>query len=238
MPDPSAVVTGYTVTTYTPSGTTVKSLPATTVRWADLRRPPAGTSSPRRPPAARSPRLPVWYSKADDGRHRAVPGPALQKLKATFTSSGSLIVSWTNPAANKGHADGVFISLNGETVAQHLGTVPDAPDASPPSHVPPGDLTVDVFVQSSNDGTFAVTHIMRNAHVAVLRHRQPGSGRRAIASRCSSRRSWGKRACGSAHCSGAAAQARLRQKTYSDYLDEHGQAVFTVSARPACPTSW
>ena len=199
IPDPEATVTGYTVTTYTASGTSVKSLPRTTVRWET----PTTTggyvvtaltaNGPITAP-------PVWYSKADDTPPTSFQVLALQKLKASFTSSGKVVVSWTNPAANKGHADGVFISLNGETVASHMGTMPTHLTI-PASHVPPGDLTVDVFVESSKDSTLAVSHTKLGAHVPfIATGSRIGTSRYRITLQLAP--SWGKRACGSVHCSG------------------------------------
>ena len=176
---------------------------------------------------------PVWYSKADETPPSSFQVLALQKLKAAFTSSGQVIVSWTNPPANKGHADGVFISLNGETVASHMGTMPTHLTI-PASHVPQGDLTVDVFVQSSTDSTLAVSHTKLSAHVPfIATGSRIGTSRYRITLQLAP--SWGKRACGSVHCNGARLKLVSGGKTYSDYLDEHGRAVFTVSGKARLP---
>ena len=163
VPDASAVVTGYTVTSYTPTGTTVTSLPKTAVRWA-APTTIGGYVVTAQTAAGPIVAPPVWYSLAEQASPSSFQVKSLQKVKGTFTSKGSLVVSWTNPAANKGHADGVFISLNGEIVAQHAGPMPTHLTVLA-SHVPPGDLTLDVFVQSSTDGTVAVTHSAVKAHV-------------------------------------------------------------------------
>jgi subtilisin family serine protease len=232
VPDPTATVTGYTVTTYTPSGTTVKSLPATAVRW-ETPTTTGGYVVTALTAAGPITAPPVWYSKADDTPPSSFQVLALQKLKAVFTTAGQVIVSWTNPAANKGHADGVFISLNGETVASHMGAMPTHLTI-PASRVPPGDLTVDVFVQSSQDSTLAVSHTKLGAHVPfIARGSRIGTSRYRITLILAP--SWGRRACGSARCNGARLKLVSGGRTYSDYLDEHGQAVFTVSGKARVP---
>jgi hypothetical protein len=154
-------------------------------------------------------------------------------VKGTFTTKGSLVVSWTNPAANKGHADGVFVSLNGEIVAQHSGPMPTHLTVLP-SHVPPGDLTLDVFVQSSADGTVAVTHSTVKARVPFS-----GTGTRVGSTRyrvtLQLAASWGRSVCHSAHCSGVKVRVTLGGRSYADYLDERGQAVVTVLSKPRLP---
>jgi hypothetical protein len=104
----------------------------------------------------------------------------------------------------------------------------------PRSHVPPGDLTLDVFVQSSSDGSVAVTHSAVKAHVPFS-----GTGTRVGTTRyrvtLQLAASWGRSVCHSSHCSGVKVRVSLGGRSYADYLDDRGQAVVTVLSKPRLP---
>ncbi|HTY71003.1 MAG TPA: S8 family serine peptidase [Actinomycetes bacterium] len=225
IPDPTATVTGYTVTAYTPSGTTVKTLPATAVRW-EAPYTIGGYVVTAQTAAGPIVAPPVWYSLAEQTPPSSFQVKALQTVRATWNSKAGVVVSWTNPAANKGHADGVFIQLDGQIVGQHNGTMPTHLTI-PAAHVPPGDLTVDVFVQSSVDGTIAASHTRLSARVPFsATGTRIGSSRYRVTLQLAP--SWGRKACHSVHCNGVAVHVVSVGRTYGDYLDELGQAVVTV----------
>jgi Subtilase family len=228
-PDPTAVVTGYTITTFTATGTALTTLPKTAVRW-ETPTTTGGfvvtaqtTTGPITAP-------PVWSSLSEQTPPSTFQVKPLQKLKAAFNAKGSVIISWVNPPANAGHADGVFISLDGEMVASHEGPMPTQL-AVAAAHVPTGDLTIDVFVQSSVDGTVAASHAKLGAHVPFSASgSRVGTTRYRITVQLAP--SWGTRVCHQIHCNGARLRVAINGVAYSDYLDENGQAFFTVLSKP------
>jgi Subtilase family len=228
IPDPSTVVIGYTIISFTSTGTTLTSLSPKAVRWL------APTTIAGYVVAAQTAdgpitAPPVWYSLAEQAAPSSFQVKALQHVKASFTSKGAVLVSWTNPSANTHHADGVFISLDGEVVASHDGPVPTHLTVGA-GHVPPGDLTVDVFVESSVDGTTAASHTTLGARVPFSASgTRVGSTRYRVTLQLAP--SWGRRVCHSVHCDGVRLLVASGGRTYSDYLDDQGQAVVTVGNR-------
>ena len=115
-PDATAKVTGYTVTMYAPSGTTTTDLPGTAVRYVTTVTT-AGYVVTAHTTGGDLVSPAVWYSVADDASTPSKPLKAVQHLKAHFSKSGAVVINWSNPKANKGRADIVFVVLNNRLVA-------------------------------------------------------------------------------------------------------------------------
>jgi hypothetical protein len=114
-------------------------------------------------------------------------------------------------------------------VATHTGTVPTHLTV-PASQIPPGDLTLDLFVESSVDGTLAASHATMGARVPFSASGlRVGSTRYRVTVQVAP--SWARRVCHTTHCNGTQIRLILGGKTYSDYIDEDGQAIFTVVGR-------
>jgi hypothetical protein len=221
-------VTGYTVTAYGPSGTTTVDLPGSAVRWTT-----AATTGGYVVTAHTSGgdivSPPAWYSVNDDPSVGLVPVRAVQHLKARFDSHRRVVLTWTNPRANKGRADVLFVFLNDNLVSVKSGPIPRH-STIPASRVPAGDLEVQVDVISSQDFTDASAGVKLAARV-------PFSGSAASAG---SRHyhvaldlapSWGKRLCHRSTCEGVKLYLVTGGKVYVAFLDENGQAVAAVRSR-------
>ncbi|HTY73311.1 MAG TPA: S8 family serine peptidase [Actinomycetes bacterium] len=227
-PDATAKVTGYTVTTYAPSGTTTTDLPGTAVRYIT----PVTTAGYVVTAHTTSGDLvspPVWYSVQDDTSSGMTTLKPVQHLKARFTARGSVVVSWTNPKVNAGHADVVFVVLNNNLAVFRQGKIPTHVTV-PARSVPPGDLAILVDVVSSQDFTDA-------AATTKLGARVPFSGTAARAGFDRYRLtlnlapSWGHRVCHLKTCEGVKLFVVTHGVVYVSYLDEDGQAVTTVRGR-------
>ena len=225
QPDATAKVTGYTVTAYAPSGTTTINLPGTAVRWV-TKATTGGYVVTAHTSAGDIVSPPVWYSVNDDPSAGLVPIKAVQHLKARFDSHGRVLLTWTNPTANKGRADLLFVSLNDSLAIVKSGPIPRQLRI-PASRVPAGDLEVQVDVLSTQDFTDATSGVKLAAKV-------PFSGSAASAG---SRRyrveldlapSWGKKLCHRKTCEGVKLYVVTGGKVYVAYLDENGEAVATV----------
>jgi hypothetical protein len=224
-PDATARVTGYTVTTYAPSGTTTTDLPGTTVRYVTTVTTGGyvvtahTTGGDLVSPA-------VWYSVADDGSTPSKPLKAVQHLKAHFSKSGAVVITWSNPKANKGRVDVLFVVLNNRLVAFRQGKIPSRIKVSP-SNVPPGDLVVLVDVFSSTDFSDASATYKLHARVPFSGSAaRAGNGRYRVTMDLAP--SWGHRVCHHSTCEGVKLYVVTAGKVYVAYLDENGQVVVTV----------
>jgi subtilisin family serine protease len=225
QPDATAKVTGYTVTAYTASGTTTHDLPATAVRY--ITTVTTGgyvvtahtTIGDLVAPA-------VWFSVLDDASSSLPPLKPVQHLKAHFTKSGAVVVSWTNPAANK-RADAVFVVLNDNPITFRQGKVPGHVTI-PARLVPSGDLSVIVDVLSTQDFSDASATTKLGARVPFSgKAATAGAGRYRLTFDLAA--SWGHRVCHVSTCQGVKLYVVSGGKVYVTYLDEFGQAVVTVS---------
>lgn len=153
QPDATAKVTGYTVAAYGPTGTTSIDLPGTAVRWVTTATT-GGYVVTAHTSGGDIVAPPAWYSVKDDPSYGLTPVKAVQHLKARYDSHGRVVVTWTNPKANKGRADVLFVSINDQLVTFKSGPIPTHITV-PASRVPVGDLRVEVDVISSQDFTDA-----------------------------------------------------------------------------------
>jgi hypothetical protein len=224
-PDATAKVTGYSVTTYTPKGTTTKDLPATAVRMVTAVTT-GGYVITAHTTSGDITSPPVWYSVADDASAGMTPVKAVQHLKAHFSKKGAVVVSWVNPKGNKGHADFVFVVLNNELAYFHQGKIPTHVTVKP-GNVPPGDLVVLVDIVSSQDFTDASTFVNLGARVPFSgTAARAGTGRYRLTFDLAG--SWGHRVCHVRSCEGVKLYVVSGGKVYVAYLDENGEAVATV----------
>jgi subtilisin family serine protease len=224
-PDATAQVTGYTVTAYTPKGTTTTNLPGSAVRLVTTVTTggyvvTAHTSTGDITAPA------VWYSTADDASAELTPIHAVQHLKAHFTAKGKLAITWLNPKANKGRVDLVFVVVNDNLSYVHQGKVSDHVTLSGAA-VPPGDLAVVVDVVSTQDFSDASAKTKLGARVPLSGSAvRAGYGRYRLTLDLAA--SWGHRACSLTTCEGVKLYVVSGGKVYAAYLDSNGEAVLTI----------
>ena len=225
QPDATAKVTGYTVTAYAPSGTTTTDLPGTAVRWVTTATT-GGYVVTAHTTGGDIVSPPAWYSVNDDPSVGLVPVKAVQHLKARFDSHGRVVLTWTNPKANKGRADVLFVSLNDNLVTFKSGPIPTHITV-PASRVPVGDLDVQVDVISSQDFTDAAADVKLAAKVPFSGS-AASAGYRRYRVELDLAPSWGKKLCHRSTCEGIKLYVVSAGKVYVAYLDENGEAVATV----------
>ena len=225
QPDATAKVTGYTVTAYAPSGTTTTDLPGTAVRWVTTATT-GGYVVTAHTTGGDIVSPPAWYSVNDDPSVGLVPVKAVQHLKARFDSHGRVVLTWTNPKANKGRADVLFVSINDNLVTFKSGPIPTHITV-PASRVPVGDLDVQVDVISSQDFTDAATDVKLAAKVPFSGS-AASAGYRRYRVELDLAPSWGKKLCHRSTCEGIKLYVVSGGKVYVAYLDENGEAVATV----------
>jgi subtilisin family serine protease len=225
QPDATAKVTGYTVTSYTPKGTTTTNLPATSVRLITTNTTGGyvvtahTTTGDIVAPA-------VWYSTLDDASAALTPIKAVQHLKAHFTAKGKVAISWVNPKPNKNRVDVVFVAINNNLVYFNQGHIPTHVTV-PASRIPTGDLVVLVDVVSTQDFSDASTAINLGARVPFAGSAaRAGTGRYRLTLDLAA--SWGHRICHVGTCTGVKLYIVSGGKVYAGYLDENGEAVVTV----------
>lgn len=226
VPDPTLQVTGYRVTRWAASGTTTTTYAPETVR-ALFPTGPAGYQVTALTSDGEVPSTPVWFPVPGQDPTPVYP---VTSLKASWSKSGAL-VTWANPAQNKGRADEYAVFVNGEPVftAEKAATIPTR-YTIPLSQLPGGDLSISVLVGSSSSLDIAES-------VTKLAARVPFSGTAVSAGKgryridlvlAPSRRSQ----CGSSRCTGTGVTVSVGGYSHFSRIDSRGHVVVLVSAKP------
>jgi hypothetical protein len=235
-PDPHQAVTGYRITTYDSSGaTTTHDVSSTTVRWVApttlagyvVSACTAGSWDTTCTAGFSS--TPFWVD-ATASSNTGFQVKAVQSLHGTFRKDGSLRITWTNPAANTGHADAMYIALNDTIVYTKVGSLPQQVIV-PKGHVPAGDLSIDVAVLSSDDFSEADAVAKVTAQVPLSGSAsRAGRGRYTIS--LSLAKSWAKKTCHRNSCPGVKVFVVAHGKVYPAWVNAGNYIEITVTDRP------
>jgi hypothetical protein len=219
IPDPTFAAGGYRITRWTQAGTTTTDYPAGTVR-AVFPAGPAGYQVTALIDGEQVPSAPIWFPLPGQDLTPLYP---VTSLRAAWTSSGGLALSWANPAENTGHADQYAVLLNGEQVASaEHGAVPGKVGVRA-ADVPTGDLVVTVMVGSSSSLDLEETSVALAARVPFSGTATPaGRGRYRVDLQLAPSR---QARCGRGHCAGAVVTIGFGGWTHVTRLDSQGHAV-------------
>lgn len=226
VPDPVATVTGYRVTRWTSTGVTTTTYPAQTVR-AVFPTGPAGYQVVALTDDGEVASAPTWFPLPGQDPSPVFP---VTGLKASWTSKGAVTLRWTNPKQNASRADEYAVVVNGEvTVTGSKRAVPSRL-VIPAAQVPPGDLSISLFIGSSSGFDVAETRTTLAARVpfsgtAVA----AGKGRYRVDLALAPSR---QAQCGRSRCTGALVTVTAGRYRHVSRLDSRGHVVVLVSARP------